>query len=358
MQTVQHSDLSINLSTFFLKNIGLWIPEDSMEERRMKMMLFFTVFNSMIGAVVIFRDLYFTLLYKGVSIVQLNNDVLYVITNVLTVVMGLIKMYTILMHKSEFINLIIYMQQNFWIVNYDFREKEILDNCRKTCTFFISSVTTIGVCAMLSYTITPIIDIFRKKTIRTFVAANVGKNQSERVLPFNLWINLPLYISPYYEILFFFQNWLILTVDLIRYNKGNNNLYLVQVMNLYYVAITYFCFDNIFCILVVHLAGQFRVLRYRFTKLCNLEHKIREATLIDVYEFYEKLKMYIRHHQTLINYYKRLETVYTMIIFGQVLVFSVLICLFAYQGLLVGIYTLSWNPIIIEILLNTSEYLD
>mgnify|MGYP004592627403 CR=1 FL=1 len=110
-------------------------------------------------------------------------------------------------------------------------------------------------------------------------------------------------------------------------------------MNLYYVAITYFCFDNIFCILVVHLAGQFRILRYRFAKLCNLEHEISEMTLKKhVCEFYEKLKMYIRHHQTLISYCKRLETVYTMIIFGQVLVFSVLICLFAYQGLLVGIY--------------------
>ena len=115
---------------------------------------------------------------------------------------------------------------------------------------------------------------------------------------------------------------------------------------MYYVAVCYFCFDNIFCILVVHLAGQFRILRYRFTKLCNLEHETSEVTLTKhAYEFYAKLKMYIRHHQLLINYCKRLETVYTMIIFGQVLVFSVLICLFAYQGLLVGIYTLSWISI-------------
>ncbi|XP_043512090.1 uncharacterized protein LOC122529743 [Frieseomelitta varia] len=126
-------------------------------------------------------------------------------------------------------------------------------------------------------------------------------------------------------------------IDFIHCNKGNNNFYLVQVICLYYVAVCYFCFDNIFCILVVHLAGQFRILRYRFTKLCNLEHETSEVTLTKhAYEFYEKLKMYIRHHQLLINYCKRLETVYTMIIFGQVLVFSVLICLFAYQGLLVA----------------------
>ena len=46
---------------------------------------------------------------------------------------------------------------------------------------------------------------FKEKIIRTFVAANIGKNQSERVLPFNLWINLPVSISPYYEMLFFFE---------------------------------------------------------------------------------------------------------------------------------------------------------
>lgn len=132
----------------------------------------------------------------------------------------------------------------------------------------------------------------------------------------------------------------------------------MQVICLYYVAVCYFCFDNIFCILVVHLAGQFRILRYRFTKLCNLERETSEVTLTKhAYEFYEKLKMYIRHHQLLINYCKRLETVYTMIIFGQVLVFSVLICLFAYQGLLVGIYTLARFSDI-EIFLNISDFLN
>ncbi|KAK9293403.1 hypothetical protein QLX08_011639 [Tetragonisca angustula] len=291
MQTERRSDISINLSTFFLKNIGLWIAEDSVEKRWMKLMLVFTTWNSMFASVIILRDLYFTLLYKG--------DILYVVTNLLTVVMGLLKICIILTHKNEFLNLIIYMQQNFWNVDYDFCEREVLNNCKRTCVFFVSCVTSIGICAMLSYVITPILE-------------NIGKNQSERIFLFNVWINLPLYLSPYYEILF-----------------------VIEVISMYYVAVCYFCFDNIFCILVVHLAGQFRILRYRFTKLCNLEHETSEVTLTKhAYEFYAKLKMYIRHHQLLINYCKRLETVYTMIIFGQVLVFSVLICLFAYQGLL------------------------
>ncbi|XP_003494119.1 odorant receptor 4-like [Bombus impatiens] len=297
MQTEQDLDISVIFSMFFLRNIGLWISDNRAENRRMKIKLMCTLFNSIDASIVIMRDFYFTWLYKG--------DILYVTTNILTVIMGLIKICIILMHKREFISLITYTQRNFWNVNYDTREKEILKNCRKTCTFFVCSVSAIGICAMLAYLSTPLI-------------TNAGKNKSERILPFNVWLNLPVSISPYYEIGF-----------------------LIQTISLYYIAVSYFCFDNVFCILAVHLTGQFRILRYRFAKLCDMEHQITEedtGLMITkhVHTFYEQLKLYIRQHQTLIDFCNRLEDVYTMLIFGQVLVFSVLICLFAYQGLVVA----------------------
>lgn len=57
------------------------------------------------------------------------------------------------------------MEQHFMAVKYDIHEKEILDNCRKICALFISSVTTIGICAILSYITTPFIG--RLKYART-----------------------------------------------------------------------------------------------------------------------------------------------------------------------------------------------
>nr|XP_033203185.1 odorant receptor 13a-like [Bombus vancouverensis nearcticus] len=295
MQTELDLDMSMVLSKFFLRSIGLWISENSAEERRMKIMIIYTVLHSIFATVEITRDFYFTIFYKG--------DILYVTTNILTVTMGLIKICIIMAHKEEFINLIVYVRQHFWNVKYNFREKEILDDCRKTCTFFVCSVTIMGACAIVAYLITPVI-------------ANAGKNNSERVLPFNIWLNLPVSMSPYYEMIF-----------------------TLQMINMYQIAVTYFCFDNIFCILAIHLAGQFRILRYRFSKLCDIEHQINEKdmelTITNyAHTFYKQLKMYIRHHQELINFCDRLENVYTMLILGQVLVFSVLICLFAYQGLL------------------------
>ena len=88
------------------------------------------------------------------------QDILYVTTNILTVTMGLIKICIIMTHKEEFINLIVYVQQHFWNVKYDFREKEILNNCKKTCTFFVCSVTIMGACAIVAYLTTPVIGRF------------------------------------------------------------------------------------------------------------------------------------------------------------------------------------------------------
>lgn len=113
-------------------------------------------------------------------------------------------------------------------------------------------------------------------------------------------------------------------------------------MTFYFIGISYFCFDNIFCIMTVHLAGQFQILRYRFARLCDVENQISEKgtesmLFAHAQTFYERFKAYVRYHQTLIDYCEKIENVYTMIILGQVLVFSVLICLFGYQILLVSI---------------------
>lgn len=85
------------------------------------------------------------------------QDILYVITNFLTVMISFVKIIIIMIYKKEFIDMILYMEKNFWNVKYDFQEEEILNNCRKTCIFFVTSVSTIGICAMISYAITPII---------------------------------------------------------------------------------------------------------------------------------------------------------------------------------------------------------
>ena len=42
---------------------------------------------------------------------------------------------------------------------------------------------------------------------------NIGKNETDRSLPFNIWINLPVTSTPYYEILF------VIEVTIKQYNS-------------------------------------------------------------------------------------------------------------------------------------------
>lgn len=39
----------------------------------------------------------------------------------------------------------------------------------------------------------------------SYILANVGKRESERMLPFNMWMNFPTGNSPYFEVLFVIQ---------------------------------------------------------------------------------------------------------------------------------------------------------
>lgn len=116
-------------------------------------------------------------------------------------------------------------------------------------------------------------------------------------------------------------------------------------MCLYYIGISNFCFDTVFCIMAIHLAGQFRILQYRFMKLCDIDNEIYKRNSQSILEgqmhkFHEKFKKYVRDHQILIDHHQKLENVYTIIMLGQVLLFNILICLFGYQVLLVSIINL------------------
>lgn len=123
---------------------------------------------------------------------------------------------------------------------------------------------------------------------------------------------------------------------------------------MYHVCVCYHCFDSLLCILNLHTASQFRILQYRFANTCN-GHEKREKRY-EIYDeksartFYEyaKLKAYIRQHQALIEYCKKLEEVFNSIVFGQVLLFSLLMCLDGYLILMVRILifilSLFFNP--------------
>lgn len=108
----------------------------------------------------------------------------------------------------------------------------------------------------------------------------------------------------------------------------------LQVLCLYHVGVCYLCFDNILCIINLHTAGQFRILQYRLENMCGVNNKGKLSYSVCKYM---KLKTYIQQHQMLIEYCKKLEQVFNLIVLGQVSLFSLLMCLDGYLVLTVCI---------------------
>ncbi|XP_076164964.1 odorant receptor 13a-like [Ptiloglossa arizonensis] len=219
--------------------------------------------------------------------------------------MALFKIFILFLHKTKFLDLVEYMQTNFWQSNYNTYEQTVFVSWTRVCTYFICFFTFFTEASILCYVIRPVL-------------ANIGRNESDRILPFNMWLNLPLSITPYFEVTF-----------------------ILQVLSLYHVGICYICTDNFLCIMNLHVAGQFRILQCRFESLRTLNAKngkydenSNACLLYSARKCYTSYRNCIQQHQALIRYCDKLEEVFGIIVLAQVLIFSVLICFVGYQVVL------------------------
>lgn len=87
MRVEKELDISVNLSSFFLKNIGLWIADDSTNERRRKGMLAYTIWCTFFSTIISSRDLYFTWIYNGVRVYYICMKLLAVTVSVYELVL-------------------------------------------------------------------------------------------------------------------------------------------------------------------------------------------------------------------------------------------------------------------------------
>ncbi|CAK9796325.1 Odorant receptor 13a [Anthophora plagiata] len=293
MDLVQSKDISILWSFFLMKIVGLWLAADEAEQRRRNLALIYTLNAIFIATCIAIRDIYYS--WGNVS------DCIYVGCNILYLAIVFFKITVLYTHRVEFFSLVRFTQEKFWHFNYNTQEKLILSECKRICTIFIVALSfcTQGTCA--GYVVTPILE-------------NVGRNQSERILPFNMWIDFPTGSSPYYEVLF-----------------------IIQTLCVYHVGICYICFDNILSLVNLHVATQFRILQYRFTNLSKIiEKRTHYRELDGDYEKFAdacqvELKSCVQYHQALTDYCKKLENIFTLIVLGQVLFLAMIICLVGYQ---------------------------
>ncbi|XP_047361014.1 odorant receptor 13a-like [Vespa velutina] len=292
----KRKDISIILTTFFMKFTGFWLAVNPKEQFRRRIAFYYNVGAVSFAVYVEITDF----------IYSRNNftEAIYILCNTMTLVMVLTKMLILTLHRTKFMYLIQYMQNQFWNSDYQHDENIIIETCRKQCTYFVCSFIFFALGTVFGYMITPIIE-------------NIGKNETDRILPFTMWIDFPFSMSPYFEIMF-----------------------VIQILSLYGVGICYFCFDCLLCIMNIHTAGQFRILQNRLIKIYQ-ENDIRNYNHINHLEdVYNRFKELVIQHQMLIKYSKDLNHVFTFITLGQVLIFSILICLVGYE-----IFIVSKTPI-------------
>ncbi|XP_076175221.1 odorant receptor 10-like [Ptiloglossa arizonensis] len=286
-------DVSLLMTSFLMKIVGLWLAKDQVEQRRRDYTLIYTIIAILFGVWVQTRDFYYSWPHF--------SDCAYTACNILCLIMVLLKLFVILVNRKKFIDLLLYSYKHIWHTNYDFNEKVMLANCKRICTLSIALINCCAQGTSVSYILTPIM-------------ANIGQNQSDRILPFNMWVDLPLYISPYFEILF-----------------------VLQVLSLYHVVVCYVCFDNLLCLVNLHAATQFRILQYRLTNVGGtstqqMDEEISSVILSDyAKKCYARFKSCIRQHEAHIQYCNKLEGIFRIIVLAHILIFSLLLCLVGYQ---------------------------
>ncbi|XP_017891474.1 odorant receptor 13a-like [Ceratina calcarata] len=291
-------DTSIGLTSIYMKLVGLWMVANGVEKRIRNITLIYTLSMLIFAVAVMVVDMCYSCGDFSACV--------FAVCTVLSSIVPFIKIIILYIHKDEFFHLILYLERNFLHADYNDYERKILFGCKRQCTILICLSTLLTQFTVICYIIKPII-------------ANISRNETEnRVLPFNLWVDLPLTVTPYYEITF-----------------------CIQTLSAYHVGVSFFCFDNCLCIINLHTASQFRILQYRLANMpdlkCEGKQQIEKSSSSNYSDnCYILFKKYTRQHQALLAYCEIIEKVFTEIILAELLTFSLFICLDGFQVLMPG----------------------
>nr|AGS43059.1 odorant receptor Or2j [Cephus cinctus] len=152
---------------------------------------------------------------------------MYNLCSTMPLVMVLVKISNFLFHWNVMMYLISFAQNNFWCDPDDDFTRETMKRCDKYGKIFVYLFTNLVLFAVLDYIFAPVVE-------------NFHRNETDRILPFTLWVNLPVTVTPYYEI-----------------------TYTIQSLSTLYTGICTCFFDNFISVLNIYVAGQLEILGHR-----------------------------------------------------------------------------------------------
>ncbi|KAI4484184.1 hypothetical protein M0804_007640 [Polistes exclamans] len=286
--------LSVTITRIFMKFVGFWVVETRREQMLLYVALSYAILAIVFAICVEFADLYHCLgdFYA----------LTYNLCATMLLIMILVKFGNFIYYRNIVLKLITYAEKNFWKGEYDNTSAKILEEYDKRGVLMTYTFTVIVNLAAFNYIFAPLVE-------------NIGRNETDRVLPFKLWVDLPLKITPYYEI-----------------------TYTIQSLSTFHSGICTFCFDNFICTFNIHVAAQFKILAHRLEMIGEryINTMTNEKSLpIDKAADYAliELRDCVLQHRALISYIEEMERVFTIILFGQLTLSSLVICFGGFQFL-------------------------
>ncbi|XP_011300801.1 odorant receptor Or2 isoform X1 [Fopius arisanus] len=231
----------------------------------------------------------------------------YTLINAFTNAIVTAKFVTFMIRRDDYVKLLQLSCDSLWRPDATGDEAPVLKQCEKQAKFCVIFFAIFAQITGWVYITEPII----------INLLNNSTDPKDRVFPFDVWLEVPVYETPFFEILFFIQSAMT-----------------------YHVCILYCCFDNYLAIANIFIAGHFTILRNRLTALYNREVNgskgNHDRNRNDLNLVFSEFKGCVRQHQFLIRVVEQVESVYTLMNLASVLIYSIIICLIGYQLIMPG----------------------
>ncbi|XP_071642098.1 uncharacterized protein [Temnothorax longispinosus] len=292
MKNVKKTDkfISIRLARFLMKVIGFWPAKSKTEERLLNGILTYTICMVVMALWIEATELY---LGKGDF-----YAITYTSCSSMPVIIILMKIFFFLRHRKEMLNMLRYTEDNFWYVQYDEYGSKVMEKINKKGIILMCTFTFFVQGTVFTYLLSPIIE-------------NIGRNESDRMLIFNLWIGIPTTVSPNFEILF-----------------------TIELSALVHCGVCFCCFDNLLGLLNLHTAGQFKILQHQLGTILDRVERVGTVRSFDEKQrqgVYEKIKECVVVHHELIWYSEKMEQIFMYTTLCQLLVSGVMLCVAGFQ---------------------------
>nr|XP_034179500.1 uncharacterized protein LOC117603968 [Osmia lignaria] len=143
----QSTDISIISAIFYLKLMGVWFAVNRAEKYIRNFMVIYSIISLMLVAAFQFRGLYVCWDDPTIST--------SFVCNIVGLALCFLKFCSVFIQKRKFLQLIEFMQTNFWHSNYGIHEEQLLANVKKICIYFICTFSSLTQFTVICYIFRP-----------------------------------------------------------------------------------------------------------------------------------------------------------------------------------------------------------